>query len=252
MPWIDSFQQNWSNVVTVCCLIIVGVTEALQEALSKIPATSSLPRLDGAWNYLPLLLLIIAGVSWIIGRFKPSRDEQPQIAQSIPPALLPGIPTLSALQGVSPKITFNPQDWFKFAYYSPLTAEVESNIKVVAHRDFPSDPESFYAKFIGIGVVAYQHDETWWAIYKSQLQMLEELNSRPNMPLSDAQKYYDQVVPQYPTLYPAYTFDQWMSFMRVQQLVVVHPSQMLEISHKGKDFLKYTSHWGRKFEGKRF
>lgn len=27
-------------------------------------------------------------------------------------------------------------------------------------------------------------------------------------------------------------------------LLVEHPSQMLEITHRGKDFLKYLTHWG--------
>jgi len=34
-----------------------------------------------------------------------------------------------------------------------------------------------------------------------------------------------------------------MNYMVTQQLVVKHPTDMIEITHRAKDFLKYIAHW---------
>lgn len=240
----EGWHKNWSNIVTASCLILVGIVEAWQEAMTKLPATSRMPRLDGVWHYVPLALLIVAGVSWLVGRWQNRR--KPEVGSAIQPtSVVPGIPTLSSLQGVKPNVTFNSQEWFKFAYYSPLTSEIETNIKTIARKESPSDPEAFYARFIGIGVVAYQHDMTWASIFKSQLLMLSDLNGRVNMTTSEVKKYYDDAVPKCSDFYSKYTFDRWLDYMKAESLLVVHPSQMAEISHRGRDFLKYIAHWGR-------
>jgi hypothetical protein len=44
------------------------------------------------------------------------------------------------------------------------------------------------------------------------------------------------------------TFDDWMKFMGETQLVIVHPSKMVEITLKGRDFLKYLLHHGRQVD----
>jgi hypothetical protein len=65
------------------------------------------------------------------------------------------------------------------------------------------------------------------------------------MPVLDTKPYYDEAARDYPQIYANYSFDQWLGFVQEQQLVIRHPSDMLEITHKGKDFLKYSIHWGR-------
>lgn len=60
--------RSWSNIVTICCLIVVAVIEAYQQALSGAPkAAAHLPAFDGMWNFAPLALLLIAGVFWLVG-----------------------------------------------------------------------------------------------------------------------------------------------------------------------------------------
>ncbi len=69
--------RAWSNIVTISCLIIVAVVEAWQQALSGAPSVAAiLPRLNGMWNFLPVVLLVIAGVSWLVGHVKPKHKEQ--------------------------------------------------------------------------------------------------------------------------------------------------------------------------------
>jgi hypothetical protein len=70
------------------CLIVVAVIEAYQQALSGAPKVSAvLPRLDGMWNFVPLILLILAGVFWVIGHV-PKRHStalQRESIASVPP-----------------------------------------------------------------------------------------------------------------------------------------------------------------------
>jgi len=240
MVW---FTREWANILAVSCVIVAAIIEAWQQALTGSPKVAEvLPSLDGAWHYAPLILLIIAGVSWLVGR---SRKPAPERLQNQPiQSLVPGIPTLSALQGEAPKITFDPNHWFRVAYYSPLTAEVENNIKIVAAKT--QDTEGFYARFIGIGMIGYLHDITWAYIFRSQLLTIGEMNRRNGyLPLSEARMYYDKAVVDYPTIYASYSFEQWLGYMEEQQLLIKHPSDMLAITHRGKDLLRYLAHWGR-------
>jgi len=173
------------------------------------------------------------------------RTPQPKTGDSSPPqasGVVPGIPTLSALLGQNPSVVFDAKKFFALAYYSPLTAEIEKNIKLIAQQNFPNDKEAFYTRFIGIWFIAYQYDVSWFTIFGSQLRALEEMNSRGMIPLADLKKHYDAAAANNPKFYATYSFDQWVSFMKGRLLIAVYPSQMVELSWGGKDFLKYLAH----------
>jgi hypothetical protein len=167
---VDWFQKHWSNAVTLGCIVIAAFIEAWQQAASNVPPNVPLPRLQGVWHYLPLILLLVAGVVWLIGRRKNTHQRELQTS-----GVIPGIPTLSALLGQNPNVDFNAKQFFALAHYSPITAEAEKNVKIIAQQYSPNDKEAFYARFIGIGVIAYQHDITWFTIFGSQLMALTEL-----------------------------------------------------------------------------
>jgi hypothetical protein len=241
MEWL---KKHWSTTVTLGCVVIAALVEAWQQAATSVPVGIHIPRLQGSWNYVPLILLITAGVVWLISRR--GKTKQLQVQMSQPPAAIPaGIPTLSALLGQNPDITFNAKQFFALAHYSPITAEIEKNIKIIAQQNSPHDTEAFYARFIGVGLVAYQHDMAWFTIYGSQLAALAELNSRGLIPVGDLKKHYDKAVLNNPNQYSNYSFDQWMGFMKYRMLIASYPSQMVELSFNGKDFLKYLAHVGR-------
>ncbi|MGB6302664.1 MAG: hypothetical protein WBF45_02855, partial [Acidobacteriaceae bacterium] len=183
MEW---FQRNWANTVTLGCVVIAALVEAWQQAAISVSPSVPIPRLQGAWHYVPLSLLIIAGVVWLIGRRKKTGQSRSQTSE-----IVPGIPTISALLGQNPSADFDARKFFALAHYSPVTAEVEKNIKIAAQQNSPNDKEAFYARFIGVGLVAYQHDSTWFTIYKSQLEALAELNTRGLIPVADLKKHYD-------------------------------------------------------------
>jgi hypothetical protein len=210
-----------------------------------------IPNIPGWLVTSILLCLSLAVFLWVAKSAKASPSSQ---IQSSVPAPSPqslqqrstSFPSLSALHGQAPQITFNAYEWFRHAYYSPLTAEIENNIKIIAHNNQPNDHEGFYARFIGVGLISYTHDMTWAYIFKSQLLMLADVNRRNgNLPLSDAKTYYDKAASEYPKIYENYSFQQWMDYMYSQQLLIRHPSDMLEITYRGNDLLKYLAHWGR-------
>jgi hypothetical protein len=190
------------------------------------------------------LCLAAAAFVWIAKSVKTSQPSQVQPSRAL---VQPGLLTLSALQGQTPQVgAFNAREWFRLSYHSPVTAEIENNIKIIAEQNQPGDHESFYARFIGVGLVSYFHDMTWAYIFKSQLLLLAETNRRivHQLPLSDAKVYYDRATEQYPKVYENYSFQQWMNYMFSEQLLIKHPSDMLEITYRGNDLLKYLAHWG--------
>lgn len=200
-----------------------------------VQAVRSVRQLPFEWWFVGVVFLIsalaLAVVTLLAGR-KPMSQQSP--IQTTP--VLP----------VQPAINLSAAEFFRTAYYSNLTVEVEKNIRLAAAQDQPNDREGFLAKFIGVGVVMYAHDQTWAYIYKSQLFMLTELNQKGGiMPLPAAKLYYDKAADECPEVYANYSFEAWMEFMKGQQLIIQHPSAMLEITVRGKDFLKYLTHWGR-------
>jgi len=187
----------------------------------------------------PIWWLVSGLTIWLLVFFGNKRSSK----KSIQEATGQDAPTTLVTTTSDP--TFDAKEWFRLAYISPLTTEGEKNIRIIARRNQPDDREGFLARFIGVGLVAYLHDLTWAYIYKSQLLMLLEMNRKGGwMSLADAKIYYDQAVIAYPAIYSNYSYEQWLDFMKQRQLFIHHPSNMLEITIHGKDFLKYLTHWG--------
>ncbi len=161
-----------------------------------------------------------------------------------------GIPALSSLLGQNSTTSFDPKKYFAQAYYSPITAEIESTIKVLANQYYPNEREAFYERLIGVGTVAFHHELTWTLIYRSQLAAMEELGARGLIPVTELQKHYDEAAKKYPYRYQKYSLENWLRFMSSRILIArypsdaKYPSEMVELSWNGKDFLKYLAHTG--------
>jgi hypothetical protein len=169
-----------------------------------------------------------------------------QIATVVEPLLAGSNPTHS----LPPN--FDVDEFFRIAYVSQLSREVEKNIRVVAHQKSPSDAEAFYLRFIGVGLVQAINDSIWWPMFKSQLEALLEVNRNGGiLPIAKVKKYFDAAAQEYPNEYINESFARWFSYLTNNQLVIRHPSDMAEITVKGKDFLKFLTHWGRDASGKR-
>ena len=200
-----------------------------------------IPNIPGWMVSSILLCLSLAVFVWLAKSAKRSApSQQPAALQSS------GIPTLSGILMQEAKITFDVRQWFRGAYYSPVTAEVEKNIKIVSAQSQPNDREGFLARFIGVGLVSYLHDMTWAYMFRSQAVMLTDMNNKGGfLPVAEAKTYYNDAVKEHSYDYRISSFDSWLEYMKREQLIIQHPSDMLEITHRGKDFLRYLTHWGR-------
>jgi hypothetical protein len=238
--WNDIKGNVKYGILAALWWVIVEVGKHLLRYIPNMPTWAIWAILLG----LSLLMFV-----WLMRSMKlpvPAPALALQLSQTTQPSgtVVPGIPSLSALLGQAPQITFDAKTFFAQAYYSPLTAEFETNIKIIARQYSPNDTESFYTRFLGVGAVAYQHDVTWFTIYKSQLLALAELNARGLIPLTEVKRHYDKAMAQYPRTYARYSFEQWMNYLQSRLLALKHSSNMVEITHGGRDFLKYVAHKG--------
>lgn len=191
--------------------------------------------------------ILIAGVLTYVWSFFHVRGGGAQIANAKGAAAL----VANTADGVLPP-GVDVNEFFRHAYRTTCEDEVRKNFKILAHKEAPDDPESFYLKFLGVGFIAAMYDSIWWPLYRSQLLMLIELNRNSGyLKIDIAREFYLAAIKEFPKELKTTEFDQWLSYLTSNQLLVRHASDMLEITVKGKDFLKYLTHWGRGPDQKR-
>jgi hypothetical protein len=74
--------------MAVVCVVIAGVVEATQQALSNAPnVTTVLPTfvVSPNLNYVPLGLLTVAGFMWVVKQFQKVPAESAPVVEQIPP-----------------------------------------------------------------------------------------------------------------------------------------------------------------------
>jgi hypothetical protein len=160
-----------------------------------------------------------------------------------------------AAQGASSALlnssTFNATEFFATAYTSMMHQDIQNNVRTAAQLNNPNDREAFYLKLIAIGLPQFTYEVTWANIFRSQILALMEINRRL-VPIAEVKAFYDKAAVENPSLYANYSFDQWMEFLKSHVLIIWHPSGMVEITVRGKDFLKYLTHWGRYPDDRKF
>ena len=159
-------ERSWSTIVTVCCLIVVAIIEAWQQAAAG--AINVYPHLDGVWRFVPIILLVVAGISWLAGHSHGGGKKQQ--GQSL---------ASSALASAVPSPMTSPIDINKFfhvAYSGQLQTETEGNIRAMIHSQAPDEREQFIVRFIATGLINAIYDHIWLTLYRSQLLVLAELN----------------------------------------------------------------------------
>jgi hypothetical protein len=105
---------------------------------------------------------------------------------------------------------------------------------------------------IGVGFIQSLFDLMWWTMFKSQLLALLDVNKHNGiLPIADVKSGYNSAAEEYPDHYANDSFERWLSYLTKNGLVLNHPSGMIEITVRGKDFLKYLVHWGREPNNKR-
>jgi hypothetical protein len=208
----------------------------------------------------PLLLLLVGGSMYFLD-WRRSKSKSPLQQVQSSTALMagnandaqnaktpfPGYPTETLAPGI------DIDKFFRNAYRSlTLEREAQKNMRILARQRSPDNIELFYLELIGVGLMASMYDSIWYLLFRSQLLALIEINRNNGiLPLSKVKTFYDAAAQEYPEEYAKENFDRWLSYLIENQLVIKHPSEMVEISVRGKDFLKYLTHWGREPKDKR-
>lgn len=193
------------------------------------------------------LTCLLAGMSMYLlalgrGSWQRNHQTSPKQAQTL---------AESANETLSPGIDID--QFFRMAYRSPsLEKEAQKNMRILARQRNPDNVESFYLELIGAGLLATLYDSIWWPMFRSQLLALMEVNRNSGvLSLAKVKGFYDKAADEYPKDYASDSFDRWFSYLVKNQLVLHHASDMVEITVRGKDFLKYLTHWGREPQDKR-
>jgi hypothetical protein len=148
--------------------------------------------------------------------------------------------------------SFDSVDYFRRAYYSPLQDVSAEAYRAEAELVRPGNKESFYLDILAIGTMVLIYDDIWWPLYRSQLRALLELNAGSGTsPISIFKNHYEEAQTEFTEEYQNITFEAWMEYLTRNLLVKVYPSDMVEITIKGKDFLKYLLHHSRSEKSKR-
>ena len=191
-------------------------------------------------------MVIAALMRWVPRSISPPMAQTPAGAATQALAAQPGIPT-------PPLPNFNFDQYFRLAHVSQLTEQTARDIRNLVTQQHPNDVVETLAKFIGIGFWGYTHEVTWPYIFRSQLEMLTELNARGGMmPIADVRAHYDRAVQANPTAYANYPFTDWLNFVVTHNLIIRHPTDMIEITLRGRDFLTFITHWGWNATMRRF
>jgi hypothetical protein len=190
-----------------------------------------------AWGGAALLLIALH-------RFAYRRVNAPQAQSSV------GLVANNVKETLSPGVDID--QFFRNAYRSPeMEKEVRKNMRILADQKNPTDHESFYLEIISTGLLAALYDSVWYPMFRSQLLALQAVNKAGILPVAKVRVFYDQAAHDYPKTYANDSFERWLGYLIRNVLVVLHPSEMVEITTRGKDFLKYLTHWGKEEKDKR-
>jgi hypothetical protein len=145
--------------------------------------------------------------------------------------------TTTAPQGIEANIKAV-TDFYKTGS-GPFLDEIEAHFqRLAAHHQHNADREQFLIKALSGGAVSYLHDMSWASIFKSQIDALHELNTRGAMTADGLKPFYDAAAAAHREVYKNYTFDGWLKYL-VEQTLIRRDGQVIQITIRGKDFLKY-------------
>ena len=140
-------------------------------------------------------------------------------------------------------------DAFYRTYDNALLAETETNIRAsLAPYQSAQDRERFlvrsYATFVTLGVFEY----LWVLVYRSQLRAIQHVNGGP-VKVDDLKPFHDKALED--GLSPSYAFSDWLAFM-TSWLLLRQDGAVIQITVRGREFLKYMIESGKSLDDRRF
>ena len=116
MTEVSALNRNWSTALTIIVVILAATILAWQQALTDapnvravLPAFAVSPRV----NYAPAILLIIAGIVWLFGRWFSAKQPVQAPASALPvpnssvqPLAIAGTPSVVPVVGLTLRNTW--------------------------------------------------------------------------------------------------------------------------------------------------
>lgn len=221
-----------------------GTWVLLHSSQASAQGQAPSPSLSGVlYSLLTAIGLIVLAA--VLNLLASRRPKFPQQGQSSPVQLV-----ASAAARPTPPSPIDVDAFFLHSYSGQLQAETEKNVRAMVEGRPPDERVEFAIKFIATGIVSVVYDKIWMTVFRSQLLALLELNKRI-LRREEVKQYYDAASQEFPAEYATYKFDQWLTYMRGQLLILEHPGDTVEITVRGKDFLKYMLHCGYTLDQRR-
>lgn len=103
----------------------------------------------------------------------------------------------------------------------------------------PSEREELLLQSVALWQYNHKHARTARFIFGSQVELLQELNAKPQGESVDhLKKYYDEAVQAFPDSYKNYSYGQYINFLEAQGLVL-RIIDRVTLTPEGKAFLAY-------------
>ena len=100
-----------------------------------------------------------------------------------------------------------------------MTQETEGIIRKAVNEFSPvSQRENFLIRIVTVGWIVWDLETIWYNIYRSQIELLQQLNAGP-LTREEVFPYYSGAAVTYPHHYTTYSFDQWIGCVRGRLLL---------------------------------
>ena len=207
---------------------VVEILFALGSGRVLDAALATWTHVPQVWR-APIWLSFAAGVLALLVKFLPRKSalviqSEDQSAES--KGLL--IPQNSPIAAV---------DKFYNRFDPTFSAEVEQALRQTAATVPAHERERYLYRGLTVAYVYSQFERLWYLIYGSQIKLLQQLN-HADLKRQDAFFFYTDAAVAYPNEYVAYSFDQWIGFLRANN-VIREDGDLVRITVRGRDFLKY-------------
>ena len=145
---------------------------------------------------------------------------------------------------VRPSAAEELQRFFDNALLVQRETRIRAELEHLAFRDM-NERERFLVRLLAANSIIQAFEQTYSAIWGSQIGVLQFLNSGGPDGVQSAllQPWYDQAAARHSDVFTNYTFDQWLGFLETQQLILRKETAVL-ITLEGREFLKYLVHQG--------
>jgi hypothetical protein len=237
-PW---FQPIFYGLIGSTCLMITLLSLGW---LGRGMAITAWPHSVG-----PITFAVIMAVAFLSfgARLRSARQIVPPVSET----QAVGIATMTT----GAEVKFDADAYLARAYKTEMLGEIENDIRTaISRHQVPKDRENVCLKLASTLLAVGMYEDVWFSSFGSQIRLLQDLNRRA-LNIDQVRNFYHThfyatAKTKYPGEYTDFTFDRWLGVLSRYGLVVRH-SDMVRLTKRGNDFLKYLVHCRRTADDRR-